>query len=150
MIKYKDNKTLNYTTVQLFDLVADIAAYPEFIPWIDNARILQAKGNVIDAELYIKYKKFNSRFTSKVRLERPENDSDTGLISVSLIEGPFKHLINKWEFIPTDEGTEISFLVEFAFRSRILHKAMEPIFNRAAHKITNIFEKRAKEIYKDT
>jgi len=149
MIKYKDNKTLNYTSVQLFDLVANIEKYPEFIPWIDKAKILRVRGNIVNAELFINYKKLNSRFTSKVILERPDNENEVGSIRVSLIEGPFKHLLNEWKFTPCKDGTEVMFIVEFAFRSRILHKAMEPIFNRAAHKITNIFEKRAKEIYKD-
>lgn len=148
MIKYKDSKVLNYSTVQLFDLVSDIEAYPEFIPWVSKVKILRKNGNIVEAELFIKYKKLNSHFSSKVVMNQPESKSDDASVKVFLIEGPFKHLMNEWIFVPTPEGTELTFLIEFSFKSRILQKTIEPIFNKAADKITKIFEKRAKDVYK--
>ena len=87
-------RCLPYTREQLFDLVADIERYPEFLPWCVGARIRERRGNEIVADLLIGYKMVRERFTSRVVLSRPDR------IDVSYSEGPFKYLNNHWLFEP--------------------------------------------------
>jgi len=132
-----------YLPSQLFQLVADIESYPEFLPWCSAARILSKDGNVWLAELVIHFKAFHEKYTSKVML-----DEETCTIMVEMVSGPFTHLHNHWRFTPAPAGgTSIDFELDFAFRSVILEKLIGFMFEKACAKMSEAFVKRAQAIY---
>jgi len=142
MPTHAEKKRLPYSQAQLFDLVADIERYPEFLPWCVGARIRERKGNEILGDLLIGYKMVRERFTSRVVLNRPDH------IDVSYSEGPFKYLTNHWYFIDDGEGgCTIDFFVDFEFRSKMLQKIMEMFFNEAVKRMVAAFETRAHALY---
>jgi coenzyme Q-binding protein COQ10 len=142
MPTHAEKKLLPYTREQLFDLVADIERYPEFLPWCVGARIRERSGNEIVGDLLIGYKMVRERFTSRVVLSQPDR------IDVSYSEGPFKYLNNHWLFLPqSDSSCLIDFYVDFEFRSKMLQKIMEMFFNEAVKRMVAAFEARAHELY---
>ena len=141
MPTHAEKLLLPYSQRQLFDLVADIERYPEFLPWCVGARIRERKDNEILGDLLIGYKMVRERFTSRVVLHRPDH------IDVSYSEGPFKYLTNHWYFVPQEEGCLIDFYVDFEFRSRFLQKIVEVIFNEAVRRMVGAFETRAHALY---
>ncbi|MGM0560630.1 MAG: type II toxin-antitoxin system RatA family toxin [Pseudomonadota bacterium] len=142
---HAEKRKVPYTSRQLFDLVADVKSYPEFLPWCLAARIKSHEGNVIYADLVIGFKMLRERFTSRVELH--EEDSENLTIDVNYVEGPFKYLNNHWKFIPDEEDCLIDFYVDFEFRSRLLQRVMQPLFNEAVRRMVAAFEARAKELY---
>ena len=130
-----------YRPDQLFDLVADVGRYPEFLPWCIGARIRERSEAHLVADLVIGFKVFRERFTSHVTLDRP------GHIHVRYEEGPFRYLNNHWKFIPEGSGTVVDFYVDFEFRSRILQAAIGVVFNEAVRVMVAAFERRAKRVY---
>src|ERR1700753_3579700 len=115
MPRHHETRVLPFTPEQLFDLVADIGRYPEFLPWCKGARILKREGNNVTADLIIGYKMFQEKFTSYVTLD------PSRAIAVEYLSGPLTHLKNDWQFRPAPKGgCELSFNVEFDFRSSIL------------------------------
>ncbi len=142
MPTHAERRLLPYTAEQLFDLVADVERYPEFLPWCLGARIRERKGNEIIADLLIGFKMVRERFTSRVVLDRPD------AIHVSYSEGPFRYLNNHWRFLPQrDGGCLIDFYVDFEFRSRMLQKIIEVLFNEAVKRMVGAFEGRARQLY---
>lgn len=142
---HAEKRKVPYTSRQLFDLVADVKSYPEFLPWCLASRIKSHEGNVIYADLVIGFKMLRERFTSRVELH--EEDPENLTIDVNYVEGPFKYLNNHWKFIPDEEGCLIDFYVDFEFRSRLLQRVMQPLFNEAVRRMVAAFEARAKELY---
>lgn len=144
MPTHAEKKVLPYTPEQLFDLVADVERYPEFLPWAVAARIRSREGNVVTADLMIGFKMFRERFTSRVVLDRPRR------IDVSYTEGPFRYLNNHWVFEPMPGGgTCIDFFVDFEFRSAILQRLIGMLFNEAVRRMVHAFEMRARHLYGD-
>ena len=142
MPTHAEERVLGYPPEQLFDLVADVGRYPEFLPWCLAARVRKREESLIVADLVIGFKVFRERFTSRARLDRP------GLrIDVTYVEGPFKYLNNHWIFREHPEGCTIDFYVDFEFRSRLLQKAMEALFHEAVKRMVHAFETRAHELY---
>jgi coenzyme Q-binding protein COQ10 len=142
MPTHAEKKLLPYTREQLFNLVADIERYPEFLPWCVGARIRERKDNEILGDLLIGYKMVRERFTSRVVLGRPDR------IDVSYSEGPFKYLNNHWLFLPQSDGRcLIDFYVDFEFRSKMLQKIMGMFFNEAVKRMVAAFETRAHRLY---
>jgi coenzyme Q-binding protein COQ10 len=142
MPTHAEKRLLPYTTQQLFDLVAEVERYPEFLPWCLAARIRSRKDNEIVADLMIGFRMVRERFTSRVVLDPPHR------INVSYSEGPFKYLTNHWIFTPQPEGgTLIDFYVDFEFRSRLLQKIIEVLFNEAVRRMVGAFETRARQLY---
>jgi coenzyme Q-binding protein COQ10 len=142
MPTHAERKYLPYSPAQLFDLVADVEKYPEFLPWCVAARIRKRDGAVMFADLVIGFKMVRERFTSKVVLSAP------GRIDVTYTEGPFSYLNNHWIFEPAaDGGTNIDFFVDFEFRSKLLQKLIGALFNEAVRLMVAAFEKRAKQLY---
>lgn len=146
MPSHSDKKTLPYSAKQMYDLVADVARYPEFLPWTAAARVRTSReiegGTQMDADLVISFKVFRERFTSRVSLFPEISRIDT-----EYLDGPFKHLHSRWEFNETDNGCEVSFWVDFDFRNKVLQGAAGMFFNEAMHRIVRAFEERAKAIY---
>ena len=142
MPTHAEQRLLPYTPEQLFDLVADVERYPEFLPWCLAARIRERSANTITADLLIGFRMVRERFTSRVVLDRP------GRIDVSYAEGPFRYLSNHWNFIPQPGGKcLIDFEVDFEFRSRMLQKLIEVLFNEAVKRMVGAFEARARQLY---
>ena len=141
MPTHGEQRFLPYTPENLYDLVADIERYPEFLPWCVGARVLRREDRVIYADLIIGFKMIRETFTSKVTLT-PSNRVD-----VDYQKGPFKHLKNHWEFKPHSDGCLIDFYIDFEFRSRILRNLIEPLFNEAVRRMVSAFESRARSVY---
>ncbi|AIL65097.1 Oligoketide cyclase/lipid transport protein [Rickettsiales bacterium Ac37b] len=144
---HKTKINSKYTTKQLFDLVVDIEKYPEFLPWCAGAKILSQDNNVIYADLMIKFKIFSGKYTSKVSYKAPKLDDLSAMISVELVEGPFTHLYNKWQFIPIDTGSMVYFDLDFGFTSSILNHFISGMFQKAAEKMVLAFNMRALQLY---
>ena len=131
-----------YTPEQLFDLVADVERYPEFLPWCIESKIVGREGNVFYADLIIGYKLFREKFGSKVSLDRPNH------VHVQYLRGPMKHLSNHWRFIPMlDGGCMIDFYVDFEFKNPVFQKLMGVFFNEIVRRMVGAFEARATELY---
>ena len=139
---FTEKRVLPYTQEQLFSLVADVEKYPEFLPWCLGARVRNRSGDTIEADLIIGFKMVRERFTSRVKLSRPDR------IDVEYADGPFKYLQNRWLFNAMPDGrTEIDFFVDFEFRSRMLQKLIELLFTEAVRRMVAAFEARAKALY---
>src|SRR5215475_13696654 len=137
MPTHRERRSLPYEPAALFDLVADIERYPEFLPWCVACRVKRRDGNVILGELMVGFKVFRETFTSRVTLHRPER------IEVQYIDGPFKYLTNTWRFLPLASGTEIDFDIDFQFSSRLLETVAGKVFGEAVRRMVGAFEKRA-------
>lgn len=133
-----------YQPAQLFALVADVAQYPEFLPWCRAARILERGDGWFTAELVISFKHITEQYVSRVELS--PGDAESG-IHVAMVSGPFEHLHNRWHFCARDGGTEIDFEVDFKFRSRLLNGIIGPLFQKASEKMGNAFRSRADALY---
>ena len=135
----------------MYDLVADIERYPEFLPWCIAARNKKREqagsGEIVWSDLVVGFKLVRERFTSKVTLTPPANDDD-GRIDVEYVDGPLKFLRNHWVFMPgEDGGCEIDFFVEFEFRNKLLQKLIGTLFHEAVTRMVGAFEKRADALY---
>lgn len=141
MPRHNETRTLPYSREQLFDLVADIGSYDEFLPWVQATRIIGRDGNVITAELIVGFKMVRERFTSRVTLERPDR------IHVDYISGPLRYLKNDWVFRDVPGGTAIDFAVDFEFRSRLFERLAGAFFGEAFRRMVASFETRARAVY---
>ncbi len=142
MPSHAEKKILPYTPDQMFDMVADVGAYPDFLPWCIATRIRSTDDTLLTADMVIGFKMFREQFTSRVSLDRP------GSIIVTYERGPFKHLRNHWIFEQDGaEGCLVDFSVDFEFRSHILEMAIGKVFTEAVHRMVMAFEKRAETLY---
>lgn len=146
MPKHAETKILPYTAQQMYDLVGDVANYPKFLPWTAGARIRsvteQGDHSVMLADLVISFKVFRESFGSRVTLWPEKKQIDT-----SYIDGPFKHLDSTWRFRDVDGGCEVSFEVDFEFKSKLLQGAAGMFFNEAMQRVVRAFEERASKLY---
>lgn len=147
MPTHGEKRVLPYSAEQMYDLVADVSRYPEFLPWNSAARVRrvtpQPDGRqLMDADLVISFKVFRERFASRVML-----DEATRRIDTEYLDGPFKYLKSHWIFHPHDSGCEVEFFVDFEFKSAILQGVIGLVFNEAMHRIVAAFEKRADQLY---
>jgi coenzyme Q-binding protein COQ10 len=141
MPTHAERQIVPYAPEQLFDLVADVGKYPQFLPWCVAARVRKQTAQELVADLTIGFGPFRESFTSRVTLDRPHR------VTVKYENGPFRYLNNQWEFSAVPGGTEVSFFVEFEFRSRILQAAIGVVFNEAVRRMVNAFRKRARDVY---
>jgi coenzyme Q-binding protein COQ10 len=145
---HTEQRRLPYTPQQLYSLVADIEKYPEFLPWCVGARIRERRGNEVIADMVIGFKMFREKFTSRVTLTPPGESGPEGRIDVAYIDGPMRHMQNRWVFIPNPDGsTTIDFYVDFEFRSRILQKVIGALFHEAVRRMVAAFDTRARALY---
>jgi coenzyme Q-binding protein COQ10 len=146
MPTHEETRRLPYSAQQMYDLVADVARYPEFLPWTAAARIrsIQKVGEseVMLADLVISFKVFRERFGSRVVLWPQDRWIDT-----EYLDGPFEHMISNWKFTEAEDGCEVFFHVDFAFRNRLLQSTATLFFNDAMQRIVRAFERRAKDLY---
>ena len=147
MPKQEENKIVNYTKDQMFDLVADIDQYSEFLPWCNNSSVIQRKivndSEIVIADLEIGYDQFVYTYRSEVTLYL-----DKSKISVRNLDGPFKYLENNWRFINVDKNKcEIQFDIDFELNISLLDILMKKFFDLAFQKMVEAFISRANEIY---
>ena len=146
MPKHSEHRHMPYEAQQIFDLVADVARYPEFLPWTAAARIRSRKpiagGEEIEADLVISFKVFRERFGSRVQLY-PE----AGKIDTAYLDGPFKYMISHWQVQPSEGGCVVDFAVDFEFRNPVLQKLIGVVFDQAMRRVVGAFEARAKALY---
>ncbi|MDB5683768.1 MAG: putative oligoketide cyclase [Sphingomonas bacterium] len=142
MPRHAETRHLPYTPEQLFDLVADVPRYQEFLPWVVAVRVRSNSDTEMVADLVVGFKALRERFTSRVHKDRPNT------IRVDYVEGPLKHLRNDWTFRSDGQGgTYVDFCVDFAFRSRIFEALAGQMFDRALRKMIGAFEERAAVLY---
>ena len=146
MPEHTHEEILPYRTEDLYALVCDVAQYPEFLPWCAAARILEEKENGCLAELVIRYQGFSKSYVSDV-VCTPADEQGVARVSATMVRGPFRHLVNRWTFAPENEGTRVSFFIDFAFSSSLLSALMDGIFDRATHKMMDAFRTRAEGLY---
>ncbi|WP_339708940.1 type II toxin-antitoxin system RatA family toxin [uncultured Sphingosinicella sp.] len=144
MPEHREVRVLPYTPEQLFDLVADVGRYGEFLPWVIATRVKSRSDTDMVADMVVGFKVFRETFTSRVVLDRPRH------IHIDYISGPLKFLYNDWRFKPVGEGTEVDFHVDFAFRQSILNTLAGAYFHEAFRKMVTAFETRAAKVYAAT
>ncbi|MBX3564514.1 MAG: type II toxin-antitoxin system RatA family toxin [Sphingomonas sp.] len=145
MPKHQETRALPYTPEQMFDLVADVERYAEFLPWVTAVRVRSNSETEMVADVIVGFKGLRETFTSKVEKQRP------GHIHVDYLEGPLKHLNNDWKFRPDGNGgTLVDFCVDFAFKSRMFEMLAGQVFDRALRKMIGAFEERAARLYADS
>lgn len=142
MPKHSETRQLPYTPDQLFDLVADVRRYAEFLPWVVAVRVRSDSETETVADLVVGFKALKETFTSRVIKARPRT------IEVDYVDGPLKYLHNSWRFEPDGEGgTRIHFSVDFAFKNRMFELLAGQMFDRALRKMIGAFCDRAHALY---
>lgn len=146
MPTHSETRPLPYTAQQMYDLVADVGSYPQFLPWTAAARIRkdepQGDHRLMEADLVISFKVFRERFTSRVLLWEEARKIDT-----EYLDGPFKHMKSNWKFEERDGGCTVHFDVDFEFRNAILQGIIGVVFNEAMQRVVRAFEARAEALY---
>lgn len=139
-------RVLPYAPEQLFELVGDVENYPKFVPWITAMRTwndrVDGAVSTVDAEAQVGFSFLREKFATRVR-----RDSEALSIDVSLLYGPFKRLTNGWRFVPDGEATRVEFVIDFAFKAKLLDAMLAANIDKAANKLIQCFEDRAKQIY---
>jgi coenzyme Q-binding protein COQ10 len=144
MPRHSETRNLPWTPEQLFDLVADVGRYQEFLPWVAATRVRSNSESLMIADLVVGFKSIKETFTSRVEKERPRR------IHTEYIEGPLKYLQNSWVFRPDGKGgSEVDFCVDFAFKNRIFESLAGQMFDRALRRMIGAFEDRARDLYGD-
>ena len=146
MPQHAETRRLPYTAQQMYDLVADVGRYPEFLPWCAAARIRSREDRgdpeVMEADLVISFKVFRERFGSRVVLKHSQLRIET-----EYVDGPFRHMKSNWDFADAEGGCDVSFDVDFEFRNAVLQGMIGLVFNEAMHRIVRAFEARARALY---
>lgn len=147
MPTHAEKRVLPYTAQQMYDLVADVERYPQFLPWCAAARVRSrtpdGDGILMAADLVISFKVFREKFGSRVTLFPKDRHID-----VEYLDGPFRYLNNHWKFRDLDTGgCEVDFFVDFEFRSAVLQAVIGVVFNEAMQRIVRAFETRAASLY---
>ena len=138
---HHEKRLLPYTPEQMFDLVADVGRYAEFLPWVSAVRVRSDSPTEMVADLIVGFRSLRERFTSRVAKERASR------ISVDYIDGPLKFLRNDWHFAPAPGGCTIDFTVEFAFKNRVFEAIAGQMFDAALRRMIGAFETRADALY---
>lgn len=141
MPRHKETRRLPYTPEQMFDLVADVAHYADFLPWVVAMRVRSDTPTETIADMIVGFKGLRETFTSRVVKERPAS------VHVDYVEGPLKFLHNDWGFRPDGDGCLVDFSVDFAFRNRVFEAMAGQVFAAALRKMIGAFEERAAVLY---
>ena len=147
MPQLSSTRRVQHAASEMFDLVADVEHYPEFVPLCQSLTVrkrMQEDGkDVIVADMTVAYKLVRETFTSRVTLDRPDLE-----ILVEYLEGPFRRLTNRWNFRPVqDRVCDVDFFIAYEFRSRTLGLLMGAVFDAAFRRFATAFERRADQVY---
>ncbi|MEM8724281.1 MAG: type II toxin-antitoxin system RatA family toxin [Pseudomonadota bacterium] len=142
MVGIRETRRLPYSAEQMFDLVADVSRYREFLPWVIATRVRSNSDTEMVADMVVGFKAIRETFTSRVSKDRPHE------IAVHYVDGPLSDLDNVWTFRSIDEHTcEIDFCVDFEFKNRMFQALAGQYFDRAFRRMVQAFETRAAELY---
>ncbi|KQS04864.1 cyclase [Sphingomonas sp. Leaf357] len=142
MPRHSETRRLPYSCEQMFDLVADVGRYAEFLPWVTAIRVRSNSTTELVADMIVGFKGLRETFTSKVEKQRPSG------IKVDYLDGPLKYLRNDWVFRPDgDSGCFVDFTVDFAFKNRVFEMLAGQVFGAALRKMIGAFEERAAVLY---
>jgi ribosome-associated toxin RatA of RatAB toxin-antitoxin module len=131
-----------YSAEQMYSLVDDVLAYPEFLPWCNGSKEISRQEHELEASLEIAHSGIHKSFTTRNQLEK------NSLIKMHLVEGPFKHLKGVWRFQPLgDAGSRVELDLEFEFSSKLLEVTFGPVFNKIASTLMDAFIQRAQKVY---
>lgn len=151
MPSFTSSREAPYSPAQMFDLVADVDAYPEFLPLCTGMRVLKRTSDeqgveTVIAEMRVGYKAIRETFTSRVSLDRRRLT-----IEATYVDGPFRHLENRWTFHDLSKdgapSCRIDFAIEYEFRNRALAALMGVMFDAAFRRFSQAFEERAVRVY---
>jgi len=148
MPRFTTQKQVAHRANEMFDLIADIERYPEFLPMCEalTIRSRREKGDrvLLIADMTVGYKMIRETFTSQVYLFAQDL-----LIDVKYIDGPFKHLENRWRFLPIEgvHACEVDFYIDYEFKNKMLSMMMGSVFDMAFRRFVSAYEERANEIY---
>lgn len=137
----RETRRMPYSAEQMFDLVADVGRYGEFLPWVVATRVRSDDGHEMLADMLVGFKALREKFTSRVIKDRPRQ------IEVIYVDGPMRDLDNVWTFRNVEGGCEIDFAVDFSFRNKMFEMLAGQYFDRAFRKMVEAFETRAGELY---
>lgn len=141
MPKHHETRRMPYSPEQMFDLVADVKSYAEFLPWVTAMRVRKDTPSEAIADMIVGFKGLRETFTSRVQKVRPDS------IRVDYVEGPLKFLHNDWRFRPDGDGCLVDFSVDFAFKNRVFEMLAGQMFGAALRRMIGAFEDRARVLY---
>jgi ribosome-associated toxin RatA of RatAB toxin-antitoxin module len=131
-----------YSAEQMFDLVADVDRYREFLPWCGDSRVLNRDDDVMEATILISKAGIERSFTTRNRLQRGK------MMEMRLVEGPFRHLDGFWRFHPLrEDACRVSLDLDFEFSNRVITLAFGKVFTQIANTLVDAFVKRARDVY---
>ncbi len=148
MPEFSTKRRVRHSTADMFDLVADVERYPEFVPLCRALKVKSrtARGEgveIVVAAMTVAYKVIRETFTSRVTLDKPKLQ-----ILVEYLDGPFSRLQNRWSFRPAgDAACDVEFFISYEFKSRLLAALMGAMFDAAFRRFATAFEQRADEVY---
>jgi coenzyme Q-binding protein COQ10 len=148
MPSFSNKRRVNHTAPEMFDLVADVERYPEFVPLCQSLKVRQRTSKpdgteIVVADMTVSFNLVRQGFTSEVTLDRPNLK-----ITVRYLRGPFSNLENRWSFEPKGEGaSDVGFFIAYEFKSRMLALLMGSMFDAAFARFSAAFEKRADVVY---
>ncbi|MCB2088871.1 MAG: type II toxin-antitoxin system RatA family toxin [Sphingomonadaceae bacterium] len=138
----REIRRLPYSAEQMYNLVADVGRYAEFLPWVAATRVRSDSETEMVADMLVGFRAIREKFTSRVVKERPSR------IKVHYVDGPLRDLDNVWNFAPLPEGgCEVDFSVDFTFKNKVFEKLAGQYFDRAFRKMVAAFEERAEQLY---
>lgn len=142
MPHHHERRSLPHNAAQMYDLVADVRRYPEFLPWVSAIRIRKDEESEMLADMIVGFKSLRETFSSRV-VKTPKSS-----IIVDYLDGPMKHLHNAWTFEDVKGGGSIvEFTVDFSFRNRVFEALAGQFFDSALRKMTTAFVERADALY---
>lgn len=142
MPRHNETRRLPYTPEQMYDLVADVGRYADFLPWVSAIRVRQDSDTLMIADMIVGFKGLRETFTSRVEKSRPAR------IHVDYLDGPLKYLRNEWAFRSDGQGGSlVDFAVDFAFKNKVFEMLAGQMFDRALRKMISAFEDRAAVLY---
>lgn len=142
MPSINETRRLPYSAEQMFDLVADVGRYPEFLPWVVATRVRGRTEQGMEADMLVGFKAIREKFTSRVTLDRPN------AVQVHYVDGPLRDLDNDWTFTPLPDGAcELTFSVDFTFKNLMFEALAGQYIDRAFRKMVAAFEERAAALY---
>ncbi len=147
MPRHQETRFLPYSADQMFERVANVRLYPEFLPWVVAMRVRDESPDLTVADMIVGFKGLRESFTSNVH-KSPLTSESPAKISVDYVDGPLAHLHNAWTFVPEDNGgCRVDFMVDFAFRNRLFESLAGQVFDKALRKMIGAFETRAATLY---
>lgn len=141
MTEIQRSAQVPYSAAQMYQLVTDVAAYPEFLPWCDHVRVLEQTESEVLAQVTLAVGKLQQSFTTRNRMQSSET------VLMELVEGPFKHLTGIWRFEPLEDGCRVSLDMRFEFKNNLVRLAMGGPFHKFANSLMEAFIKRAHTLY---